>query len=382
MDDPVYITDTLQKLVRINSVNPSLDSAGGGEAEIGRWIADALTSMGIETAIDEFEPGRLNVTGILPGTGGGKSLLLNAHMDTVGVTGMEDPFSGAIKDGRVYGRGAYDMKGGAAAMLGAARALVADKHRLKGDVIFSFVADEEYASLGAQRLVEKYRADAAIVTEPTGLGICLAHRGFGVFKMVTGGRTAHGGKHREGVDANTKMGLLLAELHGLAQRLPEQKKHPLCDEASIHVPLIEGGRSLFIYSNQCTIHVERRTLPGETQEEVTAELQDLVDKVQKHNPGFTASVECVLWRDPYEIAADRPIVTHLLQSAESILGSAPEFMGHTWWEDSAIFGQAGMETVIMGPSGGGIHQETEWVETASVVQLAGILTETARRFCG
>jgi acetylornithine deacetylase len=381
MADHDYTIRTLQKLVQINSVNPSLDASGGGEKEIGTWIAGALNGLGIHADIDEFEPGRLNVTGILHGTGGGKSLLLNAHMDTVGIKGMEEPFSGAISGGKLYGRGAYDMKGGAAAMLGAAKALADSGQRLKGDLILSFVADEEYASIGAQRLVEKYRADAAIVTEPTGLGICLAHRGFGIFKVVTEGKTAHGGKHREGVDANTKMGLLLAELHGLAKELPEQKKHPLCDEASIHVPLIEGGRSLFIYSNQCTIHVERRTLPGETQEEVSAELNNLLEKVRQKDPEFTASLECVLWRDPYEIGAERPIVRHLRAAAGDVLGSTPEFMGHLWWEDSAIFGQAGMETVIMGPAGGGIHQDTEWVETESVVHLADILAETARRYC-
>ena len=382
MADHDYIIRTLQKLVQINSVNPSLDSSGGGEAEIGRWIAGALEGLGIHADVDEFAPGRMNVTGVLPGTGGGRSLLLNAHMDTVGVKGMEDPFSGAIRDGKLYGRGAYDMKGGAAAMLGAARALAGSGQRLKGDLILSFVADEEYASLGAQRLVEKYRADAAVVTEPTGLGICLAHRGFGIFKVVTEGRTAHGGKHREGVDANTKMGLLLAELHGWARVLPSQKKHPLCDEASIHVPLVEGGRSRFIYSNECTIHVERRTLPGETREAVTAELQGLIEKVKRQDPSFSATLECVLWREPYEIGPDRPIVKHLLAAAGDVLGSTPEFMGHLWWEDSAIFGRAGMETVIMGPAGGGIHQDTEWAETGSVVQLADILAETAKRYCG
>ena len=382
MADHDYTIRSLQKLVQINSVNPSLDPSGGGEKEIGLWIAGALESLGLQTDIDEFEPGRLNVTGILPGTGGGKSLMLNAHMDTVGITGMEEPFSGAIRDGKLYGRGAYDMKGGAAAMLGAAKALVDSGQRLKGDLILSFVADEEYASLGAQRLVEKYKSDSAIVTEPTGLGICLAHRGFGIFKVVSEGKTAHGGKHREGVDANAKMGLLLTELHGLAKELPEQKKHPLCDEASIHVPLIEGGRSLFIYSNQCTIHVERRTLPGETQEEVTAELNSLLEKVRQQDPEFTASLECMLWREPYEIAAERPIVKDLQESAKSVLGQVPPFMGHTWWEDSAVFGQAGMETVIMGPTGGGIHQDIEWVETESVVQLADILSDTARRYCG
>jgi len=382
MPDPSYISQTLQKLVQINSVNPSLEKSGGGEEEIARFIASELDAMGIKHVIDEIEPGRVNVTGKIPGAGGGKSLILNAHMDTVGVAGMDSPFSGAIKDGKLYGRGSYDMKGSIAAILSTARHLVEKKQQLKGGLILSFVADEEYESLGANHFVKNYKGDAAIVTEPTGLDICLAHRGFGIFKISTQGKTAHGGNHRLGDDANTKMGLLLAELYASSKQLPMQKKHPLCGEASIHVPLIKGGKSLFIYSNECTIHVERRTIPGEAKQAVTDELNRIIKKLEAEDTNFRASNECVLWRNPYEIDPGKEIVKQLTGATENVLERPARFTGHTWWEDSAIFGKAGIETVIIGPKGGGIHEETEWVEIDSVIELSEILYHTAINYCG
>jgi acetylornithine deacetylase len=243
------------------------------------------------------------------------------------------------------------------------------------------VADEEYESWGAKHFVENYEADAAIVTEPTDLNICLAHRGFGVYKIVTQGKVAHGGNHQLGIDANMKMGLLLAELNEYAKRLEEQKTHPLCGEASAHVPLIEGGDSLFIYSDECIIHLERRTLPDETKESVMSELNDIFKKLEDEDSDFKASIECKIWRDPYEISPVKLIVEKLNAASEKVLGQSPDSIGHTWWEDSAIFGKAGMETVVMGPKGGGIHEEVEWVEIDSVTALARILYQTAVDYC-
>jgi len=376
-----FIDEVLQKLVQINSVNPALESRGGGEKEIGHFIAEILTGFGVEPIIHEMEPGRVNVTGIIRGTGGGKSLILNAHTDTVGVVGMEHPFSGEIKDGKLFGRGAYDMKGSIASILGVAQKLTSEKPELSGDVLLSFVADEEFASIGASDFIKHFSADAAIVTEPTDLNVCLAHRGFGVFKITTHGKTAHGGKHHLGIDANMKMGKLLAALESYANQLPKQKQHVLCGEASMHVPLIEGGNSLFIYSNSCTIHLERRTLPGETIESVTNEIDRIIQKIKKQDSDFYADLECLLWRSPYEINPDAVIVSDLSKSTENVLGTPAGFIGHQWWEDSAIFGHAGIETVVMGPKGGGIHEADEWVELESVYELTDILYKTACSFC-
>lgn len=380
--DPEFTTQTLQKLVQINSVNPGLDPDGPGEKEIATCICDTLRDLSIPFEKETLAPGRVNVTARIKGSGGGKSLMLNAHTDTVGVAGMKEPFSGRIDGNLLYGRGSYDMKGSIAAILAAAKALKENDVQLKGDLIISFVADEEHESIGAQALVKNLTADAAIVTEPTDLNLCLAHRGFGVFKITTEGKTAHGGRHTQGIDANMHMGLLLAELHALSKRLPKENRHPLCGEASLHVPLISGGRSLFVYSNSCTIHVERRTIPGETQEIVTAELQSILDQLRKQYPRFKAVLEPEIWRSPYEVDKSSTIVHATKKAAATFLGKEPGIIGHTWWEDSAIFGDAGIETVILGPAGGGIHEDVEWVELDSVQRLAEILYQTAINFCG
>jgi len=380
--DTSFTTRTLQELVQINSVNPGLDPDGPGEGEIGSFIQDTLSDLSVQCETDTLSPGRVNVTARLKGSDGVPTLMLNAHTDTVGVTGMEDPFSGRIDGNRLYGRGSYDMKGSIAAILGVAKALKENDIQLKGDLILSFVADEEYESIGAQALVKNLTADAAVVTEPTDLNLCLAHRGFGIFKITTEGKTAHGGRHEQGIDANIHMGLILAELNKLSQRLPEENTHPLCGQASLHVPLISGGRSLFVYSNSCTIHAERRTIPGETQDKVTEEFHDIIDQISKHNPKFRATLEPEIWRSPYEIDASSAIVSATEQAATKSLGNAPGTIGHTWWEDSAIFGDAGIETVILGPAGGGIHEDVEWVELDSLEKLADILYRTAIDYCG
>jgi acetylornithine deacetylase len=382
MIDQSYTISILQKLVQINSVNPALELGGAGEEEIGKFIFDELNQLGIHAVIDELAPGRVNVTGTIHGKGGGKSLVLNAHMDTVGVKGMVDPFSAKIIDGKLYGRGAYDMKGSIAAILGVAKSVIDNEQQFNGDLIFSFVADEEFESIGAKALVKKMKADAAIVTEPSDLNICLAHRGFGVFKITTHGKTAHGGNHHLGVDANMHMAMLLAELNKLVVELPQSKKHLLCGSASMHIPLISGGNSLFIYSNACTAHIERRTLPGESESQVLDELKAAIKKMTDTVPDFKANLEKVIWRSPYEVSADEAIVKSLIASTQSVFDNQPKFIGHNWWEDAAIFGEAGIPTVIIGPRGAGIHEETEWVELDAVIKLAEILNRTSADFCG
>lgn len=379
MTDTHFITDTLIELIKINSVNPQLEEGGKGEAEIGNYIYHWLHSFGFESSIELISPGRVNVIGKWKGQGKGKSLIINAHMDTVGVSGMVDPFAPSIVDGKLYGRGAYDMKGSIAAMLGIAKAISENQHAVGGDLILTFVADEEYESWGTQKLLRNVKAHACIVTEPTDLQICLGHRGFGVYEIITEGNIAHGGQHQIGIDANMQMGLVLNELNTLSKNLTHMKKHPLCGEASLHVPLIKGGQSLFIYSGQCTIQVERRTLPGEEEKQVYNEINEILQKLSASNPKFSASMKQLIWRNPYEINSDADIVKSLQRNMKASIPT--NFIGHTWWEDAALFGQVGIETVIIGPKGGGIHQQVEWVDLSSVHNLSSILLQTALDFC-
>jgi acetylornithine deacetylase len=380
--DRDYIIQTLKDLVRINSVNPSLCADGKGEAEIGTTVADALSTLGLTVSMQEIETGRVNVVGVLKGSRNGRSLLLNAHLDTVGVNGMIiDPFEAEIRDGRLYGRGAQDMKGSLAAMLGATKALVDGGVELAGDLLVTAVADEEYASLGTEHLVQQVTADAAIVTEPTDLAVCRAHRGFIWYDVETFGRAAHGSRYQEGIDANIRMGRFLAQLDTLEQELRHRPGHPLAGPPSLHAPRIQGGSEVSIYADHCLLQIERRTIPGETEAQATDELQEIVHRLAVQDSNFKAKVTPTFQREPFEIEADASIVQVLEQAYTARLGHKPAHSGQTFWTDAALLAEAGMETVLIGPSGYGLHSAEEWVDIQSLVELAYILADTAVNYC-
>ncbi|MBZ0297745.1 MAG: ArgE/DapE family deacylase [Anaerolineae bacterium] len=380
--DRDYIVQQTQALVRIDSVNSDLEAGAAGEGEIAAYVAGELARMGIEPIVHEVEPGRSNVSGILKGAGHGRSLLLNAHMDTVGVTGMAEPFSGAIRHGKLYGRGAYDMKASIAAMLVVMKGFVDSGTSLAGDLLFTTVIDEEYGSKGMEHLVQHFKADAAILTEPSDLRICCAHRGFVWIEVKTRGRAAHGSRYAEGIDANMHMGRVLVELEKLAQDLIQREGHPLLGPPSLHVPLIQGGTSQSVYSAFCRIELERRTLPHEKVADVTAEIQAIVDRLAAQDPTFDATVNTFFSRNAYEIDPQAEIVQVVKQAAQTVLAAEPEVYGAPWWMDSALLSDAGMDTVIIGPTGDGLHADEEWVEVDSIVQLARILSQSAIDFCG
>jgi acetylornithine deacetylase len=379
--DKQYITNTLVDLVQIDSVNPSLIPGGGGEAEIGAYVAQALNALGLTVTSYDLGPKRANVFGVLPGTGGGRSLLLNAHMDTVGVAGMAAPFSAEIRDGRLYGRGSQDMKGSLAAMLGATRALIDAGQQLAGDLLVTAVADEEYLSIGMQHLVETVTADAAIVTEPTDLTLTRAHRGFIWYEVETAGRAAHGSRYAEGIDANMRMGRFLCRLEKLECDLRLRPPHPLAGPPSLHAALLRGGTEVSVYAASSHLTLERRTIPGETQEQCTAELQAIVDQLAFEDDTFKATVEATFRREPFEIAAEAPIVQALERAMTARLGAEPRHAGQTFWTDAALLAEAGIDTVLLGPVGQGLHSAEEWVDLDSVYDLAAILAQTAVDFC-
>ncbi|MFL5894069.1 MAG: ArgE/DapE family deacylase [Thermoleophilaceae bacterium] len=372
------VDDLLGSLVAIDSVNPDLVPGGAGEAEIAAFVAGWLRDAGLEVELDEAAPGRVSVVGVVRGSGGGRSLMLNAHMDTVGVEGMERPFDPVVRDGRLYGRGAYDMKGSLAACMLAAARLVSGG--LRGDVLVTAVADEEHASIGCQSVLRRWHADAAIVTEPTALRVCVAHKGFVWLAVETRGRAAHGSRPAEGVDAIVKMGPVLVRLDELGAALAE-RAHPLVGAPSLHASLIEGGQELSSYPERCVLQVERRTVPGESEAQVVAEFEKLVERCRADDPSLEIELRPGLARDPFEVPQSADIVAALARQVAAATGVAAELYGDTPWMDAALCQAAGIPTVVFGPGGTGAHAVEEYVELADVAVCADVLEATAREVC-
>jgi len=372
----------LQDLIQIDSVNPSLSSKGTGEAVIARYIRDYLNNLGLEVRFQEIEKNRVNVVGILKGSGGGPSLMLNGHTDTVSADNMEiDPFAAEEKDGKIYGRGALDMKSGVAALIMAVQSIIEAGIKLKGDVILTLVADEEYASIGTETVVDEYTADAAIICEPTGLDIVIAHKGFAWTKIEIFGHAAHGSLPHRGIDAIVKAGKVLAAIEELGKTHLKQKTHPLLGSPSIHASLIAGGTELSTYPDYCKIELERRNLPAEDRKLVTEEIQGLLQNIQLQDDQFKADFDVFFFRPAFEISPDQPIVQTVSRAFESICHRAPKFEGMWAWLDSAILAQAGIPTVIFGPSGDGAHAVVENVDVQSVITSTQVLVQSIIDFC-
>jgi acetylornithine deacetylase len=354
-------------LVAIDSVNPELVPGAAGEAEIARFVAGWLEEAGLEVELEEVAPGRPNVVAIARGSGGGRSLMLNAHMDTVGVAGMGAPFEPRVEDGRLFGRGSYDMKASLAAIMVAGGE--ARRHDLRGDVLVTAVCDEEVASIGTARIAERFEADAAIVAEPTELRLALAHRGFVAFELETAGRAAHGSRPDLGIDAIALMGHALVRLEALDRRLRSVPSHALLGSGSLHASLISGGQEYSSYPERCLLEGERRTVPGESVSDVEQELRELLGDLD-------GRARVTFAREPFEVRAEEPIVELVRRHA-----GEPEIVGVPFWADSALLAEAGIPTVVFGPAGEGAHAAVEWVDLASVERCVDIYTAVALELC-
>jgi acetylornithine deacetylase len=273
------------------------------------------------------------------------------------------------------------MKGSVAACMAALKALVDSGASLRGDVILTAVADEEYASIGTTEVIKQVKVEAAIVTEPTEMEICLAHKGFIWIEVETTGRAAHGSRFDEGVDANMRMGRFLAELESLERDLRSRSPHPLVGPPSLHAATLNGGTELSMYAAKCRLQIERRTVPGETEAQVKDELQKIVDQLKAADPSFQAGIKTLLIRESFETPADAPIVKAITQAATDLLVKPPPVVGRPFWMDAALLSAAGIPTVVMGPVGAGAHAKEEWVDLGSVEAMAHILAQTAIIFC-
>jgi len=374
MTDPCI--SLLQQLVSIDSVNPSLVPGAAGEARVAAHIAAHMRRLGLDVHLQEVAPGRPNVIGVLEGHSPGPSMMFCGHTDTVGIEGMSAPFTPEIRDGRLFGRGSQDMKAGVAAMIDAAR--VVKERGFAGRLIVAAVIDEEYASLGADALVKEWRADAAVVTEPTDLQIGVGHKGFAWFEIDTVGRAAHGSRPADGRDAIMRMGRVLNRLERLDRELQSRAVHPVLGTASLHASIINGGREWSSYPDRCELRVERRTIAGETAESADAEIAALLGALRDEDPEFSGTSRLVFSRSAYETPAGHQLPGRLAALAAA-RGVTSKAVGMSFWTDAAILGEAEIPSVLFGPGGAGLHSTEEYVRVAEVTDCRDILADLVSR---
>jgi acetylornithine deacetylase len=295
------------------------------------------------------------------------------HTDTVGIEGMRAPFDPVQRNGRLYGRGSQDMKGGLAAMIDAVR-IVRDRGFRKGRIIVAAVIDEEYASIGADALAVGWRADAAVVTEPTDLQIGVAHKGFAWAEIRTRGRAAHGSRPADGRDAIMRMGRVLHRLEALDRELQGRHPHPLIGTGSLHASVIDGGREWSSYPDVCTLRVERRTVAGETADTFLGEIEGLLGVLRTEDPEFDASARLTFSRPAYEIPSAHALPTALAHAAAKV-GVTTRTAGMSFWTDAAILGSVGIPCVLFGPGGAGLHSLEEFVNVSDVLACRDALAE-------
>jgi acetylornithine deacetylase len=379
MSDPTI--NLLRDLIAIDSVNPSLSPGARGEKEIAGLISTVSRAAGMDVEIQPVTEGRSNVIGSVEGRQKGRTLLLCGHMDTVGVAGMDAPFDPVQKDGRIYGRGSQDMKGGLAAMIAAA-VHVSTYGLDAGRLIVASVIDEEYASIGAEALITKVKAAAAIVGEPTDMKIAVGHKGFEWVEITTRGIAAHGSRPADGRDAIMRMGRVLSRLEELNYDLQSREPHPIHGAASLHASIIDGGRELSTYPDQCVLKMERRTIHGEPDRCALAEVEAILGTLRLEDPEFAAFARFLFSRPPYlaPFSTDNELAK-MIATSIARSGIQPEMGGMSFWTDAAILGHSGIPSIVFGPGGAGLHSVSEYVIADDVLTCRDAIIELAGEFC-
>lgn len=375
--DAVALT---RALVAVDSRNPVIAPGGPGEGAVASLLAGVLASWGFDVELQEVAPGRPNVIARTGRRGAGApALMFNGHLDVVGTDGMvHPPFDPAVRDGRIYGRGSADMKGGIAAMCAAAARAASATN---AELVIAAVIDEENESLGTRALVDTgIRADAAIVTEPTQLAIMPAHRGFVWLEIELRGRAAHGSRYDIGVDAIRHAGLLLAELDAFEEKVLVTRTHPLLGRASLHASLVHGGIGMSTYPDRCMLSIERRTVPGESIESVIEEVREAFARISARRPSFDASVRLITAQGPSDVSPGAPVVQSLARAIEGE-GMTMAIEGMSAWTDAAILNAAGIPAICFGPGDIKLaHAAEEWVPIAEIERATTVLTRMALDF--
>lgn len=371
------VAQLLLELVAIDSTNPLLVPGAAGEGAVVRFLAERLDRSGLESDVWDVAPGRPNLAARLRGNGDGRSLILCGHSDVVGA----DPegFQPRLADGRVWGRGALDMKGGIAAAVVAVERLAAGP-RLAGDVLLALCADEEWRSAGAEALVARYRAEGAILPEPTGLDVVTSHGGFAWYDLVSEGVEAAGDDTARGLDAISLLGPSIAAVADLDRRLAGASSES-GPRGSVHSSVVQGGDTYPSYPGRCRLSVERCLVPGETVGHADDEMVALLAASERADTRFRGSWSRLVGRDPVVLDDGEPVVAAVVEAAARELGRPVQPRYDMGWMDSGILSEAGIPCVVFGPAGHGEHTAEEWVDAHSLDVCSRVLEEAARSFC-
>ena len=375
--DAVELT---RALTRIDSRNPTLVPGAPGEKEVARFLADILSGWGFSVELRDAVPNRPNVVARI-GRDESPALMFAGHLDTVGVEGMSHaPFDAEIRGEKIFGRGSTDMKSGVASMCIAAKAAAdAIGKSANRQIIIAAVVDEEYASIGMRELVASgITADAAILTEPTRLAICPAHRGFVWVEVELTGRAAHGSRYDIGVDSIRHAALVLAELDKLETEDLPRRTHKLLGRGSLHASAIEGGSGLSTYPDRCVFTIERRTLPGDTAQDAMEEVRSACERVRAQRPELSAQIRLIESQAPSDVNVDAPVV-EMLKRAMVAERVEPIIEGMSAWTDAAILNSAGIPAICFGPGDISLaHAKEEFVAISEIEQATAVLTRMAR----
>lgn len=372
---PIDAIALTEALVAIDSRNPRLVADAPGEGACAKFLGQVLSEWGFAVSVTDVIPGRPNVIARI-GPAGRSPLVLNGHLDVVGVDGMlHEPFTPTKSGDRLYGRGSTDMKGGIAAMCVAA-ARAAARGALHSEMIIAAVCDEEFESIGTRALLDAgLTATGAIITEPTRMSVCPAHKGFAWIEVVFTGRAAHGSAFDVGVDAVRHAGLLLAALDRFEHSTLTTRGHTLLGRPSLHAAMISGGTGWSTYAEQCTLRIERRTIPGENAAQALAEVQRLCNELSQSQPNFVATATLVCGQPPSDLSVDAPL-TRAVASAAGIDGHDAPIEGLSCWTDAALFNDAGIPALCFGPGDiGRAHSAEEWVEISQIERAAQVLEQ-------
>ena len=365
------VVDWAGEMVRRSTVNPP-----GDELELARYIAGRLWKSGLESEVRGFERTRANLVCRLAGTGSRPPVVLCGHLDTVPI-GEEpwthDPFGGEIAEGRLYGRGAADMKGGVASMIGAFLTLHREKVPLEGDLILALTAGEEVDSRGAQKLLEKgglSGAQGVIIAEPTGLDVSIAEKGALWLEVVTQGRAAHGSMPQTGKNAILPM---MEFVKRVAELDFSGDAHPLLGSGTMNVATIRGGIKTNMVPDNCSLTVDIRTVPGQNHGSIYAELSKILHEI-KENAEIEADIKVINNKVPVSTPPSDPFIEGFTAAAGNVLGRTLTPIGSPYYTDGAVLAPGlNAPMVICGPGEAACaHQANEWVSVENLVTAARI----------